>query len=79
MCITYWYFEGEIGFLSEQRRSNVAVTRARRHLVIIGDSSMVSHEPFLNELLEHISSVGEVQSAFDYIHGTVLVCTYVYI
>ena len=64
---------GEIGFLSEQRRSNVAVTRARRHLTIIGDSSTISHEPFLSELLDHISSAGEVQSAFDYIHGTILV------
>ena len=64
---------GEVGFLSEQRRSNVAVTRARRHLAIIGDSSTVSHEPFLNQLLDHISSAGEVQSAFDYIHGTILV------
>ena len=62
---------GEVGFLSEQRRSNVAITRARRHLAIIGDSSTVSHEPFLSELLEHISSVGVVQSAFDYIHGII--------
>ena len=45
---------------------------SRRHLAIIGDSSTVSHEPFLNELLDHISSAGEVQSAFDYIHGTIL-------
>ena len=60
---------GEVGFLSEQRRSNVAVTRARRHLAIIGDSSTVSHEPFLNDLLNHISTVGEVQSAFDFIFG----------
>lgn len=64
---------GEVGFLSEQRRSNVAITRARRHLAIIGDSSTVSHEPFLNELLEHISSVGEVQSAFNYIHGMFII------
>jgi len=64
---------GEIGFLSEQRRSNVAVTRARRHLAIIGDSSTVSHEPFLNDLISHISTVGEVQTAFDFIHG-ICVC-----
>ena len=61
--------------MSEQRRSNVAVTRARRHLAIVGDSSTVSHEPFLNDLLNHISTVGEIQSAFDFIHGTVLYCT----
>jgi len=60
--------------LSEKRRSNVAVTRARRHLTIIGDSSTVSHEPFLKDLLSHISTVGEIQSAFDFVHGTECVC-----
>jgi len=33
----------EIGFLKEKRRLNVAMTRARRHLCIVGDSSTVRH------------------------------------
>jgi DNA polymerase alpha-associated DNA helicase A len=33
----------EVGFLKEERRLNVAMTRARRHLCVIGDSSTVQH------------------------------------
>ncbi|XP_006455227.1 hypothetical protein AGABI2DRAFT_145440 [Agaricus bisporus var. bisporus H97] len=33
----------EVGFLKEKRRLNVAMTRARRHLCIVGDSSTVTH------------------------------------
>ncbi|MEZ4622129.1 MAG: AAA domain-containing protein [Caldilineaceae bacterium] len=38
--------EGEIGFLADTRRMNVALTRARRKLVIIGDSATIGGEPF---------------------------------
>ncbi|KAF8892891.1 AAA domain-containing protein [Infundibulicybe gibba] len=33
----------EVGFLKEKRRMNVAMTRAKRHLCIVGDSSTVTH------------------------------------
>ena len=39
--------KGEIGFLSNERRMNVAVTRAKRLCVLIGDSGTVSKNPFL--------------------------------
>ena len=45
---------------------NVAVTRARRHLTIVGDSSTVSHDLFLRSLVEYISAHGEVWSAEQY-------------
>ena len=57
---------GEIGFLAENRRMNVAVTRARRHLTIVGDSSTVGRDPFLSSLVEYISENGEVWSAEQY-------------
>jgi DNA polymerase alpha-associated DNA helicase A len=34
--------EGEVGFLGEKRRLNVAMTRAKRHLCVIGDSETMS-------------------------------------
>jgi hypothetical protein len=45
---------------------NVAVTRARRHLTMVGDSSTVGHDPFLSSLVEYISGHGEVWSAEQY-------------
>lgn len=35
--------EHEVGFLSEKRRLNVAMTRPRRHLCVVGDSETVGH------------------------------------
>ena len=60
---------GECGFLSEQRRINVAVTRARRHLALIGDSETVCNEPFIKGLLDHCHDRGEVWSAHEFLHG----------
>lgn len=45
---------------------NVAVTRARRHLTVVGDSGTVSHDPFLRSLVEYINARGEVWSAEHY-------------
>lgn len=58
---------GEVGFLSEKRRINVAVTRARRHLAVICDSETVSHDSFLKSLVDYLSTHGEIQTAQDYI------------
>ncbi|RWS25935.1 DNA-binding protein SMUBP-2-like protein [Leptotrombidium deliense] len=56
----------EVGFLSEYRRINVAVTRAKRHVAIICDSETVCHDSNLNSLVEYASAVGEVRSAHEY-------------
>lgn len=52
--------------MAEKRRINVAVTRARRHLTIVGDSSTVSRDPFLNSLVSYVNECGEVWSAEQY-------------
>lgn len=60
---------GEIGFLAENRRINVAITRAKRHLAIVCDSETVSHNDFLCSLMEYMSSKGFVHTAHEYIQG----------
>jgi ATP-dependent RNA/DNA helicase IGHMBP2 len=57
----------EIGFLSNERRMNVAVTRAKRLCVLIGDSGTVNKNAFLKGLVDYFKSNGGViRSAFDY-------------
>lgn len=57
----------EVGFLADTRRINVAITRARRHVAIVGDSDCVSTDPFISGLLDHISMHGEHRSALEYL------------
>ncbi|GIY48193.1 DNA-binding protein SMUBP-2 [Caerostris darwini] len=57
---------GEVGFLSEDRRINVAITRAKRHLAVICDSKTVSHHEFLKLFLNYCEEKGEVRTAFEY-------------
>ncbi len=63
--------EGEVGFLHEKRRLNVAMTRPRRHLCVIGDSETVGKgSKFLKGWMEHLEKeadlrypdVGDLQS-----------------
>ncbi|KAM8807846.1 DNA-binding protein SMUBP-2 [Eudromia elegans] len=63
--------KGEVGFLAEERRVNVAVTRARRHVALVCDSRTVSSQPFLRRLVEHFGRHGEVRSAFEYLDDLV--------
>lgn len=53
--------QGEIGFLSDLRRMNVAITRARMKLNIIGDSSTLSRHPFYRSLFHYIEEKGAIQ------------------
>ncbi len=54
---------GEVGFLSDNRRMNVAVTRARRHCALVCDSETVSKAPFLARLVQYFEKHGEYSSA----------------
>ena len=46
--------EGQIGFLRDLRRMNVAITRARMKLVILGDAATLGKHPFYRKLIESI-------------------------
>lgn len=52
--------EGQIGFLGDLRRMNVAITRARMKLIVIGNSETLSKHRFYNALFEHFQQHGEV-------------------
>lgn len=62
---------GEVGFLAEDRRINVAVTRARRHIAVVCDTQTVQNHAFLKSLINHITEFGEVRTAFEYIQDIV--------
>ena len=48
---------GEIGFLGDIRRMNVAMTRARRKLIVIGDSATLAGHPFYARMLEYFETI----------------------
>jgi superfamily I DNA and/or RNA helicase len=54
---------GEIGFLSDIRRMNVGMTRARRKLLLVGDASTLSFNPFFVDLLNYIKRIGGYRQA----------------
>ena len=52
--------EGRIGFLGDLRRMNVAITRARMKLIILGDSGTLGHHAFYRKLYRHVEQYGKV-------------------
>ena len=49
--------EGQIGFLRDLRRMNVAITRARMKLIILGDASTMTRHPFYKKLFDYIEAL----------------------
>lgn len=60
---------GEIGFLADERRMNVAMTRARHLLVMIGDSATLSANSFFDELVQDFQQRNVYHSAFEYLYS----------
>lgn len=56
----------EIGFLNDIRRMNVALTRARERLVVIGDSATLANHPFYKSFIEYAESIDAYQSAWEF-------------
>jgi ATP-dependent RNA/DNA helicase IGHMBP2 len=57
----------EVGFLSDIRRMNVAITRARLLLVVIGDSATISGDRFYADFISYCESEGFYKSAWEFI------------
>ena len=59
---------GEIGFLSDIRRTNVAMTRARKKLIMVGDSGTLSTHTFYDQLITYVQQKEYYFSAFEVGH-----------
>jgi ATP-dependent RNA/DNA helicase IGHMBP2 len=57
---------GEIGFLNDTRRMNVALTRAKKKLVVIGDSATLSYHTFYKDFLDYIDKIGAYHTAWEF-------------
>ncbi len=56
----------DIGFLSDYRRMNVAMTRARMLLVVVGDSATIGQNRFYQAFLDYCAEHGRYQTAWEY-------------
>ncbi len=57
--------KNDIGFLSDIRRMNVAMTRARKKLIVIGDSATLSSSTFYNGFIEYVEAKNGYKSAWE--------------
>ena len=63
---------GDIGFLRDYRRMNVAMTRARLQLVVVGDSATIAADPFYAAFLDYVDRADDAEyaSAFAFMQST---------
>lgn len=61
--------EGVIGFLADVRRMNVAITRAKKKLVVIGDSATLSRSEFYNGFIGYVEGFEGYKSAWEFVEG----------
>ena len=60
--------KGEIGFLSDVRRTNVAITRAKKKLIMIGDSATLASNEFYRKLIEYCETKNAYSSAWNLVN-----------
>lgn len=58
--------EQEIGFLNDLRRMNVALTRAKKKLVVVGDSATIGNNLFYKQFIDYCEANGFYRSAWDF-------------
>ena len=58
---------GQIGFLSDMRRLNVAITRARRCLIVVGDSATIGRHPVYARFVAYSDALDSHRSAYEWI------------
>ncbi|QWU85924.1 hypothetical protein CA3LBN_000142 [Candidozyma haemuli] len=61
--------DNKVGFLKDERRLNVALTRARYGLIIIGDATCLRNDPLWNEYIEHLTSKGSLLSGDEFVYS----------
>ncbi|MBW3467101.1 AAA domain-containing protein [Arthrospiribacter ruber] len=59
--------KGEIGFLADTRRMNVALTRAKRKMIVIGDSATLSSHPFYTAFLDYVEEKNCYKSVYEFL------------
>lgn len=58
--------DGDIGFLKDYRRMNVAITRAKEQLFVIGDSATIGADVFYNAFLTYIEKYGSYRTVWEF-------------
>jgi len=58
--------DGDIGFLKDYRRMNVAITRAKEQLFVIGDSATIGADTFYNAFLTYIETAGTYRTVWEF-------------
>jgi len=58
--------DGDIGFLKDYRRMNVAITRAKEQLFVIGDSATIGADSFYNSFLTYIEQHGTYRTVWEF-------------
>ena len=58
--------DGDIGFLKDYRRMNVAITRAKEQLIVIGDSATIGADKFYHEFLTYIEENGTYRTVWEF-------------